>query len=82
MPVHAAAHVEQQRQIERLGLLPEIGNLFWTPVIENCKVGLLETLDDAPIAIHHLGIHFHQRDAGAKRRTFSRALLRERQIPQ
>ena len=78
--VHAAAYVQQQHQIERLGILAEVGDLLWTAIVEDLKILLRQPRHHATVVPLYLRIHFHQRYTCAKGWTFAGRLLRERSV--
>lgn len=69
MLVHAAADIEEQHQVERLGFLAEIGDRPRLAVIEDAKILHFQSGRHAAAAIEHQGIHFDERHAGAEDRS-------------
>jgi len=78
--VHAAAYIQQQHQVERLGILAEVRDLLGTAVVKDLKILLRQPRHHAAVVPNHLRIHFHQRHTRVKRGAFAGRLLRERSV--
>jgi hypothetical protein len=75
--VHAAAYIQQQNQIEQLGILAEVDDLPRTAIVKDREILLRQPRHHAAVVSHHLRIHFHQRHTGVKGWAFAGCLLGE-----
>ena len=66
--MHAAADVEQQQQVQRVGLVLEMDDPLRRVLVVNLKIGLSEPGNRPAIMVSNRGIDFYESDAGVKSR--------------